>query len=230
MPSPFFLSVSNEALQRVMFQAKESPDREVIGVLIGRMDGEVLVVEDAVTGAIESEAARATMPTETIAKIADDIVSKRIRGNVVGWYHSHPGLGVYMSSIDVATQAKFQQFSPYIVALVVDPSTDEVGFYTLEPGTMRSILIGEEYTHLYDPGEDPIPPNFRVHPELPLEYSSPQSEILLSTQPPSHRRTEKSTIDQLSDEMRSLELELMVLIALAIGILLLQLMILASGL
>ncbi len=225
------MSISNEILERVMLQAKENPDREVIGVLIGRMDDGVLSVEDAVTGEMESEATRATMSTETIAKIADDILNKKIKGNVVGWYHSHPGLGVYMSEIDVATQAKLQQFSPYIVALVVDPSKDEVGFYTLDPLTMRSILIGEEYTHIYNPDEEYIPPNFKLTPEYSSKYFPQSSEAYLSTQPPSSLRTNKSAaLKQISEKMRTLEIELMILIALLIGMLILQLMILVSGL
>ena len=28
--------------------------------------------------------------------------------NVVGWYHSHPGYGCWLSTIDVGTQQKYQ--------------------------------------------------------------------------------------------------------------------------
>jgi COP9 signalosome complex subunit 5 len=38
---------------------------------------------------------------------------------VVGWYHSHPGYGCWLSGIDVSTQTLNQQFQEPFVAIVV---------------------------------------------------------------------------------------------------------------
>ena len=43
---------------------------------------------------------------------------------VVGWYHSHPNLGVFFSGTDRATQAAFFR-SPYALGFVVDPIRKE---------------------------------------------------------------------------------------------------------
>lgn len=40
---------------------------------------------------------------------------------VVGWYHSHPGFGCWLSSVDVATQLSFETLNKRAVAVVVDP-------------------------------------------------------------------------------------------------------------
>eukprot|EP01017_Pseudomicrothorax_dubius_P013990 TRINITY_DN163_c0_g1_i5.p1 TRINITY_DN163_c0_g1~~TRINITY_DN163_c0_g1_i5.p1 ORF type:complete len:260 (-),score=84.01 TRINITY_DN163_c0_g1_i5:117-896(-) len=40
---------------------------------------------------------------------------------VVGWYHSHPGFGCWLSSVDINTQQSFEQLNPRAVAVVVDP-------------------------------------------------------------------------------------------------------------
>lgn len=40
---------------------------------------------------------------------------------VVGWYHSHPGFGCWLSGVDVNTQQSFEQLNPRSVAVVVDP-------------------------------------------------------------------------------------------------------------
>ena len=40
---------------------------------------------------------------------------------VVGWYHSHPGFGCWLSGVDMATQTSFEQLNPRAVAVVVDP-------------------------------------------------------------------------------------------------------------
>jgi 26S proteasome regulatory subunit N11 len=40
---------------------------------------------------------------------------------VVGWYHSHPGFGCWLSSVDIQTQQSFEQLNARSVAVVVDP-------------------------------------------------------------------------------------------------------------
>ena len=39
--------------------------------------------------------------------------------NAIGWYHSHPGYGCWLSGIDVGTQMVNQQFQEPFVAIVV---------------------------------------------------------------------------------------------------------------
>ena len=41
--------------------------------------------------------------------------------NMVGWYHSHPGYGCWLSGIDVGTQMTQQQYLDPFLAIVVDP-------------------------------------------------------------------------------------------------------------
>ena len=40
---------------------------------------------------------------------------------VVGWYHSHPGFGCWLSGTDINTQSSFEALNPRAVALVIDP-------------------------------------------------------------------------------------------------------------
>ena len=40
---------------------------------------------------------------------------------VVGWYHSHPGFGCWLSGVDVSTAQSFEQLNPRSVSVVVDP-------------------------------------------------------------------------------------------------------------
>lgn len=40
---------------------------------------------------------------------------------VVGWYHSHPGFGCWLSGVDMNTQTSFEQLNPRAVAVVIDP-------------------------------------------------------------------------------------------------------------
>ncbi|PIO73115.1 hypothetical protein TELCIR_04923 [Teladorsagia circumcincta] len=56
---------------------------------------------------------------------------------VVGWYHSHPGFGCWLSSVDVSTQQSFEALHPRAVALVVDPIQSVKGNVMLD--AFRSI-------------------------------------------------------------------------------------------
>ncbi|KAJ1506546.1 multicatalytic endopeptidase [Coelomomyces lativittatus] len=63
---------------------------------------------------------------------------------VVGWYHSHPGFGCWLSSVDVNTQQSFEALNQRAVAVVVDPIQSVKGkvvidaFRTIQPQTLMS--------------------------------------------------------------------------------------------
>merc|ERR1712146_716916 len=41
--------------------------------------------------------------------------------NVVGWYHSHPGFGCWLSGVDINTQQSFEALNKRAVSVVIDP-------------------------------------------------------------------------------------------------------------
>ncbi len=51
----------------------------------------------------------------------------------LGWWHSHPSFGCFLSTTDVNTQSNIF-YEPYHVALVVDPVRDYFRFFTLDKG------------------------------------------------------------------------------------------------
>merc|ERR1712203_1038581 len=66
---------------------------------------------------------------------------------VVGWYHSHPGFGCWLSGVDINTQSSFEALSERAVAVVVDPIQSVKGkvvidaFRTINP---QMIMLGQE--------------------------------------------------------------------------------------
>jgi proteasome lid subunit RPN8/RPN11 len=50
---------------------------------------------------------------------------------VIGWWHSHLGIGLFLSSTDILTQ-KIHFPSEYQVALVIDPIQKEFKFFTYD--------------------------------------------------------------------------------------------------
>lgn len=66
---------------------------------------------------------------------------------VVGWYHSHPGFGCWLSSVDINTQQSFEQLTSRAVAVVIDPIQSVKGkvvidaFRLIQP---QSLMLGQE--------------------------------------------------------------------------------------
>jgi proteasome lid subunit RPN8/RPN11 len=113
-------------------QDSHATDNEIIGLLLGRLEKDTIIIEDAVSGEFSGEPTRVQLLPSTLAKIADDILSGRIKGNIIGWYHSHPTGGLFFSETDVETQKIFQQFSRLTIGMVVDTQTGHVGYFRVD--------------------------------------------------------------------------------------------------
>jgi len=51
---------------------------------------------------------------------------------VVGWYHSHPGFGCWLSGVDMNTQQSFEQLNQRAVSVVIDPVQSVKGKVVLD--------------------------------------------------------------------------------------------------
>jgi proteasome lid subunit RPN8/RPN11 len=47
---------------------------------------------------------------------------------IVGWHHTHPGYGIFLSGMDLSIHKEFFR-SPWSVALVTDPNAEDMGFF-----------------------------------------------------------------------------------------------------
>jgi len=102
------------------FRSASWQGKEAMGLLVGRAfthDGRVYaVVEEYVTADNDATAVHVRFSREAFSDL-----SRKLNGRqVVGWAHSHPDYGCFLSSTDVATQETLFPES-YHFALVVDP-------------------------------------------------------------------------------------------------------------
>lgn len=111
------------ALGKIIKHALLDPGNEVAGLLIGKyLDrSDVLEIWDAITGDQKSSPGFVHLHEDTIAQAAEWVIKNRPGLYIVGWYHSHPGFNVFLSTIDIETQKRYQMLYPKAVALVVDP-------------------------------------------------------------------------------------------------------------
>ena len=66
---------------------------------------------------------------------------------VVGWYHSHPGFGCWLSSVDINTQQSFEQLTARAVAVVIDPIQSVKGKVVIDAFRLISpqlLMLGQE--------------------------------------------------------------------------------------
>jgi proteasome lid subunit RPN8/RPN11 len=103
-------------------------EREVGGVLVGRIDGSAIV--SASIPALKAVGGSANVTfTHEVWEEALTIVDRDHPGErIIGWYHSHPGFGVFLSDYDQFIQRNFFG-GEGMVALVIDPLGGEGGWF-----------------------------------------------------------------------------------------------------
>jgi len=116
--------------------------RESACLLRGKIEGEYLVIKDV----HKCEDSNGT-GTEVTTKPSEFSKANKDDGlYVVGGAHSHPGLTVFLSSIDLKTQSRFQQIFPDFVSMVVDPlHKDGISFKFYRVENSKAKEIGFDY-------------------------------------------------------------------------------------
>lgn len=114
---------------------------------MGALEDQSLWVNDIIAGGNETNEVSCVFPPERLAQVANDIVEGKVEGRILGWYHSHPGHGLFLSQTDLDTHMGFYQFSPYALSLVVEPSTGEFGIWIYEIG-VGVVQLPASYIHI----------------------------------------------------------------------------------
>jgi COP9 signalosome complex subunit 5 len=108
----------------MVMHARSGGDIEVMGLMQGKIAGDTFIVTDAFRLPVEGTETRVNAQDEANEYMVGYLQACRDQGkleNAVGWYHSHPGYGCWLSGIDVSTQSTQQTFSDPFLAVVIDP-------------------------------------------------------------------------------------------------------------
>jgi COP9 signalosome complex subunit 5 len=108
----------------MVMHARSGGSIEVMGLMQGKIAGDTIIVTDAFRLPVEGTETRVNAQDEANEYMVGYLQACRDQGkleNAVGWYHSHPGYGCWLSGIDVSTQATQQMFSDPFLAVVIDP-------------------------------------------------------------------------------------------------------------
>ena len=123
------------AYARVHIHTASDLDNEVGGILLGKwcldpVTGSQYLMIESVLRARYTRQSRVHLTfTQDSFVYFQDIIDKRHTGKqIVGWYHTHPRMGVFFSSWDHWLHENFFP-QPWQVALVIEPYSFSGGFF-----------------------------------------------------------------------------------------------------
>lgn len=121
--------VDREVIRRIRQHARSNMKTEVCGVLIGENRDGAICVDECIAGVNAAQAGSHVTFTQDTWEHVYKIKDKEFPdARIVGWYHSHPGFGVFLSDHDIFIHRNF--FSSHDqIAWVYDPHNDEEGCF-----------------------------------------------------------------------------------------------------
>ncbi|TPP60123.1 COP9 constitutive photomorphogenic subunit 5 [Fasciola gigantica] len=164
-----YIKISAVALLKMLIHARSGGNIEIMGVLIGKVAHQTMIVVDSSPLPVEGTETRVNaqqtnmhfsyfLPKaeayEYMTTYKEVVARVGRTENVLGWYHSHPGYGCWLSGIDVTTQLMNQKYQEPFVAIVIDP------IRTISSGKVN---LGAFRTY---------PTGYRPPDESPSEYQS----------------------------------------------------------
>lgn len=125
------------ALRRVLEHARENTNRELGGLLLGRLtlhQEKWLVTITGLVRAVKARSGRCWLSfcpetwNDMLCRIDNhSSYSDEDLWKIVGWYHTHPNLGLSFSDLDIQLHLHFSH--PGHIALVLDPVKGDKAVY-----------------------------------------------------------------------------------------------------
>lgn len=141
--------ISSLALLKMLKHGRAGVPMEVMGLMLGEFVDEytvrvvdVFAMPQSGTG-VSVEAVDPVFQTKML-----DMLKQTARPEmVVGWYHSHPGFGCWLSGVDINTQQSFEALNKRAVAVVVDPIQSVKGKVVIDAFRLinpQLMMLGQE--------------------------------------------------------------------------------------
>ncbi len=107
--------------------------KEVYGILIGMIiENRLVVVKDAIPVCVGGRSGVELKPihyvdlSEIEASVYERAIEDKNTDFIIGWWHTHPGFGYFLSNVDKLTTLGFQVPNPFAVGLIFDHSKAQV--------------------------------------------------------------------------------------------------------
>jgi len=141
--------ISSLALLKMLKHGRAGVPMEVMGLMLGEFVDDYTVRVKDVFAMPQSGTGVSVEAVDPVfqTKMMEMLKQTGRPEMVVGWYHSHPGFGCWLSGVDVNTQQSFEAIHERCVAVVVDPIQSVKGkvvidaFRCINPQTL---MMGQE--------------------------------------------------------------------------------------
>lgn len=127
------LCVIESAIDSLKTHLSQDTSKETGGILVGNVSDSKDIYYTQITGAI---AAPTTIGTRSNFRFTPNCWPAILKSQkelfpqtqIVGWYHSHPDFGIFLSGVDLDTQGVYFN-QPWHIAVVYDPIREQIGFF-----------------------------------------------------------------------------------------------------
>jgi 26S proteasome regulatory subunit N11 len=141
--------ISSLALLKMLRHGRAGVPMEVMGLMLGEFVDDYTV---RVVDVFAMPQSGTGVSVEAVDPVFQTKMMEMLRQTgrpetVVGWYHSHPGFGCWLSSVDINTQQSFEQLTPRAVAVVVDPIQSVKGKVVIDAFRLinpQTLMMGHE--------------------------------------------------------------------------------------
>jgi len=138
----FQILVKRSVLNAMQVHGRNSMHAEICGVLVGELLWDsfpFLYIEGSIEGRYaDYNVASVTFPSKTWDYIHEELSGKYPEKKIVGWYHTHPGFGIFLSEMDMFINRNFFNF-PWQTAYVYDPQAEKSGFFVWKDSLMKPV-------------------------------------------------------------------------------------------
>ncbi|NHJ46266.1 MAG: hypothetical protein FK733_00625, partial [Asgard group archaeon] len=114
------IQISPLAFSKIIDWTSTNTEREIGGYLIGYINNGKVIITEAIYATADSNPSFVSFDNMLQFKIIEELEKKGKKETIVGWFHTHPGLGCFMSGTDIATQKIYQALLPEAIAMVND--------------------------------------------------------------------------------------------------------------
>jgi len=141
--------ISSLALLKMLKHGRAGVPMEVMGLMLGEFVDEYTVSVVDVFAMPQSGTGVSVEAVDPVfqARMLDMLKQVGRPEMVVGWYHSHPGFGCWLSGVDINTQQSFEALSERAVAVVVDPIQSVKGKVVIDAFRLinpNMVVLGQE--------------------------------------------------------------------------------------
>ena len=151
------------AYVRCCAHAGSDLEHEVGGGLVGgwrrdRASGRPFIVIEAALPARHTRQGRSflTFTQDSLVGLHEELEARYPHKLLVGWYHTHPGMDIFLSGFDLWLH---EHFFPYAwqVALVIEPQARHGGFFVRRPDGQPDPRRYTGFSELVRPSAQPAP-------------------------------------------------------------------------